>query len=126
MAEYFNTDVTLMRLLWVVLAIVPGAFFGGFIVYVAAWIIIPPASGVAPARITTTRLARSATDRQIAGVCGGLAEYLGIDSTVMRLIWVILTIVPGAIVFGVIAYLIAWFILPDATSERLPSPNPAV
>jgi phage shock protein PspC (stress-responsive transcriptional regulator) len=126
MAEYFDTDVTLVRLLWVVLAIVPGAVFGGLIVYLAAWIIISPAPGAAPVRITTRRLVRSATDRQIGGVCGGLAAYLGVDSTVMRLIWVILTIIPGAIVFGIIAYLIAWFIMPDEASQRWPSPTPAV
>jgi phage shock protein PspC (stress-responsive transcriptional regulator) len=63
------------------------------------------------------RLTRSTTDRKIAGVCGGLAEYLKVDSTVTRLVWAILTIVPGAIVLGVAAYLLAWFIMPV---ERAP------
>jgi len=120
LAEYFDTDVTLVRLAWVVLSLVPGAVIGGVIAYLAAWLIVPPAAGPAAPR-AARRLSRSATDRHIAGVCGGLAAYFGIDSTVMRLIWVILTIMPGAIIFGVIAYLIAWFIMPDAASPPLRS-----
>ena len=57
---------------------------------------------------------RSATDYKIAGVCGGIAEYLDIDSTVVRLVWVILSIVPGGVVGGVVAYLLAWIIIPKA------------
>lgn len=118
MAEYFETDVTLVRLAWVILTLVPGAVLGGLIAYLAAWLIIPAAAGPAVARVSGRRLTRSTTDRQIGGVCGGLAEYFGIDSNVMRLIWAILTIMPGAIVFGVVAYLIAWFIMPDAAGLR--------
>jgi phage shock protein PspC (stress-responsive transcriptional regulator) len=119
LAEYFNTDVTVIRLVWVILSIVPGALFGGLIVYAAAWLIIPPAAGRAPIPAGEHRLTRSIADRQIAGVCGGLAAYLGVDSTVMRLIWVILAIFPGAIVLGILVYLIAWFIMPDADSVPL-------
>jgi phage shock protein PspC (stress-responsive transcriptional regulator) len=125
MAEYFDTDVTFVRLAWVILTLVPGAVLGGLLAYAAAWLIIPPALGPAPARLSGRRLMRSTTDRQIGGVCGGLAAYFGIDSTVMRLIWAILTIMPGAIVFGVVAYLIAWFIMPDASSPGYRSPAPA-
>jgi len=57
---------------------------------------------------------RSATDRKIAGVCGGLAEFFGVDSTAMRLLWVVLTIIPGFIVCGVLTYLIAWLVMPLA------------
>jgi phage shock protein PspC (stress-responsive transcriptional regulator) len=117
MAEYFDTDVTIVRLAWIVLAIVPGAIIGGVIAYAAAWLIMPASLVPAPPRTTSRRLVRSATDRHIAGVCGGLAAYFGIDSTVMRLTWVILTIVPGAIVFGIVVYVIAWLIMPDATSH---------
>lgn len=116
MAEFFDTDVALVRLVWVILTILPGAIIGGLIAYVAAWLIIPASLVPAPAVPRARRLARSGTDRQIAGVCGGLAAYFGVDSTVMRLIWVILTIVPGAIIFGIVVYLFAWFVMPDAAS----------
>ena len=72
----------------------------------------------APAR----RLMRSATDVKIAGVCGGIADYMGTDPTIVRVIWAVLTIVPGCIVGGILAYLIAWFIMPKAP---LPLPAPA-
>ncbi len=56
-------------------------------------------------------LKRSRTDRMIAGVCGGIGEYLGIDPNVIRLIWV------GVSIFtvgtGILAYLLAWLILPE-------------
>jgi phage shock protein PspC (stress-responsive transcriptional regulator) len=123
LAEYFDTDVTLVRVLWVILSLVPGGIIGGVVVYVAAWIIIPPQPG-APVRSGGKHLVRSGTDRQIAGVCGGLAAYLGVDSTVIRVIWAVLSIVPGAVVLGVIAYLLAWWIIPDGP-VRLHAPIPA-
>ena len=58
------------------------------------------------------RLYRSIFDRRLAGVCGGLAEYFHVDSTAVRVLWAILTIIPGAILLGVVAYLVAWFIMP--------------
>ena len=63
------------------------------------------------------RLTRSVVDSKIAGVCGGIAEYLGIDSTVARLAWAILAVVPGGIVGGVVAYVFAWLIIPKAPTS---------
>jgi phage shock protein C len=63
------------------------------------------------------RLVRSQTDRRIAGVCGGLADYFDVDPTIVRVTWVILSIVAGAVIFGVVAYLIAWFIIPLPPAE---------
>ena len=60
------------------------------------------------------RLYRSYTDKKIAGICGGLGEYLGIDPTVVRLGAAILCIGTG-IFPGVIAYVIAWVIVPEAS-----------
>lgn len=54
------------------------------------------------------KLYRSLEDRQIAGICGGLARYFDIDPTVIRLIAVVLAFAGG----GVLAYLIAWLIVP--------------
>src|SRR5437763_3866683 len=68
-AVYLDTDVTAVRLLWIVLSIVPGGFVGGAIAYVAAWIIMPEASTPAPP--VRARLTRSVHDRKIGGVCGG-------------------------------------------------------
>jgi phage shock protein PspC (stress-responsive transcriptional regulator) len=46
-------------------------------------------------------------------VCAGLGRYFNLDVTAVRLIWVVLSIYPGAIILGVIAYAIAWFIIPS-------------
>ena len=57
------------------------------------------------------RLLRSKKNRIIAGVCGGLGEYLGIDPTVVRLVWIVFTILSfGA---GILAYILAWIIVPE-------------
>ena len=113
LAAYFDADVTLVRLGWVILSIIPGVFIGGLVAYIAAWLLAPVA-GPEEHREVTTRLVRSEADKQIAGVCGGLAEYFGVDSTIVRLTTVILAIYPGAVIGGVLAYLIAWFIMPVA------------
>ena len=60
------------------------------------------------------QLTLSATDKKLAGVCGGIAEYLDVDSTVVRLIWVALSVVPGGFVGGALAYFLAWIIIPKA------------
>ena len=117
-AHYFDADVTLVRLAWVVLSIVPGALVGGVLAYAAAWLLMPASEFPVAAAETGRRLARSTSDRRLGGVCGGLAEYLGVDATMVRILVVILSIYPGAIVLGVGAYAIAWFIIPDGT--RLP------
>jgi phage shock protein C len=57
------------------------------------------------------KLYLSDTNRIIGGVCGGIGEYLGIDPTVIRLIWVILSI-PSLIFGGGLLYIIAMFIIP--------------
>ncbi|NLX69844.1 MAG: PspC domain-containing protein [Clostridiales bacterium] len=57
------------------------------------------------------RLYLSETDKKIGGVCGGIAEYLEVDSTVIRLAWLLISLFT-ALFGGVIAYLIAWAIIP--------------
>lgn len=56
------------------------------------------------------KLYKSETDRKICGVCGGIAEYFNIDSTLVRLIWVILAVCFGS---GLLAYIIAAIIMPS-------------
>ena len=56
-------------------------------------------------------LRRSAKNCIIFGVCGGIAEYLGIDPNVVRLIWVAVSLCAGA---GILLYIIAAFLLPKA------------
>ncbi len=67
-------------------------------------------------RTSHKQLTLSATDKKIAGVCGGIAEYLDVDSTIVRLIWVALSVVPGGFIGGAIAYFLAWTIIPKASA----------
>lgn len=51
-------------------------------------------------------------NKVIGGVAGGIAEYLNIDVAVVRILWVVITVFTG-LFFGVVAYLIAWAIIPE-------------
>ncbi len=57
------------------------------------------------------RLTRSTSDRWVAGVCGGIARYLGWDADMLRLIWVVLTV--GTAFCGVLIYLVLWLLMPQ-------------
>lgn len=61
------------------------------------------------------RLTRSRSDRVIAGVCGGLAAYLNIDSTLVRLAFAILFFASG---IGFPIYLILWIVMPEEDSQN--------
>ncbi len=112
LASYLDADVTLVRLAWVIFSIVPGLLFGGVLVYAVCWILLPVATPSERHAYLGHRLTRSVGDRQIGGVCGGLAEYLALDATVVRIVSVVLAIYPGAIIGGAIAYLIGWMVIP--------------
>ena len=56
------------------------------------------------------KLYKSSTDKKLAGVCGGIAEYFNIDSTLVRLGWVVFSLLGGS---GLLAYIIAEIIMPD-------------
>jgi phage shock protein PspC (stress-responsive transcriptional regulator) len=59
------------------------------------------------------RLLRSKTNRVLGGVCGGLGDYFNVDPVVVRIAWVIFSFAGGS---GVLAYLIAWAIIPEEGS----------
>lgn len=54
-------------------------------------------------------------NRKIAGVCGGIAEYFDLDPTLVRIIWVIVTLMGGA---GVLLYIIAWILMPAVSPYK--------
>ena len=59
---------------------------------------------------TPKRLYRSRDNRMIAGVCGGIARYFNLDPTVVRLIFVVAILFAGS---AILAYLIAWLVVPE-------------
>ncbi len=58
----------------------------------------------------------SEKDSMIGGVCGGIAEYFGVDPTLIRLVWVLFVFGWG---FGILAYLIGWIIMPRKYVRKL-------
>lgn len=56
------------------------------------------------------RLCRSASDKMLAGVCGGIAEYLNLDPTLVRIAWVLFCALGGS---GIAAYIVAAIIMPE-------------
>lgn len=67
--------------------------------------------GPQPAPVVGKRLVRSKRDRKIAGVCAGTAEYLGFDTTLVRVLWLLFAVLGGT---GLIAYAVGWIVIPDA------------
>ncbi len=57
------------------------------------------------------KLMRSATDSHVAGVCGGLAEYFNIDPTIVRLLFVVATVMGGP---GLLIYIVLWMVMPKS------------
>ena len=55
--------------------------------------------------------------RKIAGVCGGLAEWLGWDPTVVRVLYIVVSVFSAAFP-GILVYLILWAVVPRADAER--------
>jgi phage shock protein C len=68
---------------------------------------------------------RSAVDCKIAGVCGGIAEYLEVDSTLVRLVWVLLVLMPVPVVPAFVGYFVAWLVMPKAPLAATVDPRTA-
>ena len=64
----------------------------------------------------TRKLYRSRSNRQVAGVCGGLAEYFNLDATLIRILFVVLAVLGGS---GLLLYVAMWIIC-TAVSEPIP------
>lgn len=73
------------------------------------------------------RLHKSAHDKMISGVCGGLGQYFGVDPTLVRIAWVAISLIsfPAGLVIGPLAYLAAMLIIPrDPEEMTLPTDEP--
>ena len=62
------------------------------------------------------RLYKSNKDKMVDGVCGGLAEYFGVDPTLIRLAWVLLCAMGGS---GILAYIVAAIVIPRDPGSSL-------
>ena len=69
----------------------------------------------APVSTHAKKLTRSRTDRKIAGVCGGFANYFDLDVTLVRILWLMLAFIGG---WGILGYFIAWIVMPQRLWRR--------
>jgi phage shock protein C len=79
----------------------------------------PPPGSPTPAQRAAVR--RSRSERVIAGVCGGLGRYLGIDPMLLRVAFIILSLANG---LGLIAYVVAWVAIPEEGPDQPAGPVP--
>jgi phage shock protein PspC (stress-responsive transcriptional regulator) len=77
-----------------------------------------PAPGLSPQTGGKRKLMRSSTDKKIAGVCAGLADYFDLDPTIIRVLWVLAFLCAGT---GGLAYIILWIVLPLAPAGVIPT-----
>lgn len=119
LGDYLKVDPVWIRILFVALAVLSSGLF--VLVYLAAWVLVPenPAETGTPTRLAG-RLHRSAKERMIAGICGGLAETFKLDPVLIRLAAV------AALVFtwggAIFVYLIAWIVMPLQAESPLVLP----
>lgn len=62
------------------------------------------------------KIYRSKSQRILGGVCGGIAEYFGVDPTIVRLGWILLSLFWGV---GIIMYILAWIVIPEQNAEPI-------
>ena len=78
-----------------------------------------------PAACRTERLVRPVQEAKIAGVCAGFAHYFDVDVTLVRIIWLVLSVWPLPL-FGVVSYIVAWIVMPkEEAPVSAPHMHPA-
>lgn len=108
-AHYFSIDPIWIRLLWVLFT----ALFGiGFIAYIVFWIMLPESDKLED-KHTGKKFFRNPDERVLGGVASGISSYFGIDTVVVRIIFIISIFIGGS---GLILYIILWIIMPEAKS----------
>jgi phage shock protein PspC (stress-responsive transcriptional regulator) len=116
LGEYFDLDPVFFRLFFLVLLLFGGV---GLLAYIVMWIMVPmkgEAREAAPAK----RLHLSRTERKIAGVCGGLGEFLDVDPILFRVMFVVLAFVGGV---GIVLYIALWLVMPEESPPVASQPD---
>jgi phage shock protein C len=76
-----------------------------------------PQTAPPPVYTQQRRLVRSTNDRKVAGVCAGIADYFDFDPSIVRIVWLLVTLVPGP---NILAYIILWIALPEGMTRPYP------
>jgi len=110
LAHYFNIDPVWPRLLFALLVL--GSYGGLLLVYIILWILLP-ASTELEEEGDVKKMFRDSEKKVIGGVASGVSVFFGIDVTLVRVLFVIFTIIGG---IGFLTYIILWIALPEAKS----------
>lgn len=110
-ADYFNVDPVLVRAIFASIACLT-AIIPAFIVYFIVALVMPkPPENYYQIYNNTSKRITKSNDKKIFGVCGGIADYFGIDSTVVRLIFALVFLLFG---YGLAVYIVCAVIFPQA------------
>lgn len=106
LGEYFDLDPVFFRLFFLA-----SLLFGGLgaVAYLILWIMVPEKEGAQGGARPARRLHLSRTDRKLAGVCGGLGEWLDIDPVLFRVAFIVLALMGG---LGILVYVVLWLLIP--------------
>jgi phage shock protein C len=115
LGQYLGIDPTIIRLLMVLVCIFT-AVLPLLVLYIIAWMLIPlgPPTYI---QYEYKKLYRSVHNRKIGGICGGIAEALQIDATLVRLVMLIALILTGVFPL-LIAYFVGIVIIPEKPNEQ--------
>lgn len=109
LAEYFNVDPLLIRIIVVCIAIAT-AIIPTLVVYVILGLVFPAAPQDYIPPVPTKKLAKG-NNKKLCGVCSGIADYFGIDPTIVRLIFALATLFIG---YGISTYIVCCIMMPQS------------
>ncbi|MBW6516446.1 MAG: PspC domain-containing protein [Candidatus Cloacimonetes bacterium] len=114
LSETFGIDAILIRIIFIVVT-----FFGGIglLAYLILMIVLPRCEkdavveiDVTPKEEASRKLTRYNKGKMIAGICSGMERFFGIDVSIVRIIFIVVTLLTSG--FGIIVYLVLWLLLP--------------
>ena len=116
LGHFLGLDPTILRLLMVVICIFTGVL-PLLVLYIIAWILIPlgPPTYI---QFECKRLYRSVRNRKIGGICGGIAESLKMDATLIRIVMLFAMVLTGFFPL-IIAYIIGILIIPEKPEDQI-------
>ncbi|MCB1067053.1 MAG: PspC domain-containing protein [Simkania sp.] len=114
LGQFLKIDPTIIRLLVVMICIFT-AVLPVLILYIVAWMLIPlgPPTYI---EFECKKLYRSVQDRKISGICGGIAESLGIDPTIVRIVVLFALLITGVVPI-LVGYIVGTLIIPEKPND---------
>jgi len=114
LAETFGIDALLLRVAFIILIFFNGI---GLIAYLILMLVLPKGEPERPVEIDITpekesdkKLHRLNKNKMIAGICSGMEKYFGVDVSIIRILFVVVTLLTGGL--GIVLYIMFWVILP--------------